>query len=128
MATSFQLDGVRVARARAILRDNDGRALTQVAFAGLVGLHPVTMNRVENNKTRVSLSVVEKIATLTGRTREYLLGEVEQVDGVEMARGMFAHALEQMQDGFEDFNAAIDLLTARAKDAAVLPEPAGTEQ
>lgn len=126
MERSFQLDGVRVARARAILKDEDGRHLTQAAFAGLVGLHLVTMNRIENNKARVSLHVLERIADLTGRSREYLLGEPEHVDEVDAAREMFAQALEQMQGGFEDFNAAVDLLTNRVKDATE-PELAKAE-
>lgn len=117
MRTSYKLDGLRVAQARTAILGEDGRSIKQSAFAALADLHPVTMNRIENNKARVSLGTLERISELTGRSREYLLGEDEETDVVELARARFARGLEGMRAGFEEFNAAVELLTDQARGA-----------
>lgn len=101
MADGIQLDGVRVAQARQKLPGFNGRTyLRQTEFADQIGLHPVTLNRIENNKTNVSLELAERLANALGVTREWLQGAD---DPYELARVKMGQALA-------DFNEAVDLL------------------
>lgn len=98
MRVGYELDGVRVAQARLAL-DERGKPMTQTRFAELVGIHNGTMNRIENGKARVSLETLEKIVTLTGRSREWLVGdtstdrEAEQRQAIVQALAPLAEAL-----------------------------------
>ncbi len=120
MAQSYQVDGARVGQARqAVVKD--GRPLKQVEAAELLGLHPVTLNRIENGKARVSLETLERIAALTGRTREWLLGEPETIDPLEAGRGRLANALAQISAGFEELNDVLAQQVRAAREAVEVP-------
>lgn len=109
MADGIRLQGVRVAQARQKLPGFNGRGyLRQSEFAEKVGIHPVTMNRIENDNANVSLEMAERLADALCVTREWLQGED---DPYELARVKMGQALE-------DFNAAVNLLKDAATKAA----------
>lgn len=125
MREGIQLDGVRVAKARQSLPGFNGRAyLRQSEFADVIGVHPVTLNRIENNKTKVSLETLEKLADALGRSREHLMGVPEEVDELVAAREQVAHALSKIADGYEDFGNAVETLNQRIRDLAATQVPA----
>lgn len=111
---SYEIDGSRLGQARQALVNEDGRPMKQVEFARLLDIHPVTLNRIENGKSKVSLDLLDKIADLTGKTREHLLGEPENVDEVELARERVSNALAQMSLALADI---VDVLYGRAAEA-----------
>lgn len=110
--TSYLLDGERVARARVALPvGEDGRQVSQDDLGGLVGIHRVTVTRIENGKAPVSLEVLERLSQVLGVSRSWLLGEPEQVDELERAREKMARSLAEFSD-------AVDLLAGRLQTAA----------
>jgi transcriptional regulator with XRE-family HTH domain len=125
MREGIQLDGVRVAAARQALPGFNGRSyLRQSEFADVVGIHPVTLNRIENNKTKVSLETLEGLCEHLGRTREWLMGVPEEVDELEAAREQMATALSKIAEGYEDFGAAVEALNARIREVSGEQVPA----
>jgi transcriptional regulator with XRE-family HTH domain len=97
---SYEIDGTRFGQARQILKDEDGKPLTQSATADKLGVHAVTLNRIENGKARVSLDLLERMSELTGKSREWLLGEDEPVDPFEENRAKLTEAVNQLAAGF----------------------------
>jgi len=69
-----RVDGLKVARARESLGAN-GHRVTQAEFARRLGVHVITLNRIENNKARVSLDLLERIADQTGKQRGHFLSD-----------------------------------------------------
>jgi transcriptional regulator with XRE-family HTH domain len=69
-----RVDGLKVARARESLGGN-GLRVTQAEFARRLGVHVITLNRIENNKARVSLDLLERIADQTGKQRDHFLSD-----------------------------------------------------
>jgi transcriptional regulator with XRE-family HTH domain len=111
MAEGIQLDGVRVAKARQNLPGFNGRTyLRQSEFAEVIGIHPVTMNRIENGQAKVSLETAEKLCRALGVSREWLQGEPERIDEFELARAKMTNALAEFSD-------AVDLLQRAARAA-----------
>lgn len=110
----YLVDHVRVAQARQALRGANGKPLTQRLAAERLDVHPVTLNRIENGKARVSLELLERMATLYGCTREHLLGASEQVDPIAAARNQVADALEKIGGGFEELADVVEVLQAQA--------------
>src|SRR3954466_4408525 len=94
----YRIDGLRVAQARQRIQVA-GKPITQAAFAERVGIHWVTMNRIENGKANASLELIERIAEETATTREYLLGEDEEEEAAPMAppTDLFADAVERLR-------------------------------
>lgn len=112
----FAIDSVRAAMARMAI-EVDGKPLTQVEAARRLGVHQITLNRVENGKSPGSAELLDKMVELYGRSREWLLGEPEQTDDFELARERMANAMSKIGEGFEDFAAAVAALEARARQA-----------
>lgn len=107
-----------MAQARQALRSDgtprvsaDDLVMTQGELADLVGVHRVTLNKIEGGSARVSLDLVERLAAALGRTREHLLGEPETIDQFELAR-------ERMANALAEFSVAVDLLKDAAATAA----------
>lgn len=111
---------MRVAQARLALTGEDGRQVTQDELADLVGVHRVTMNRIEAGTARVSLDVLEGLSVALGRSREWLLGDPELTDELALARDRVASALAKIGEGFEDFTGAVDLLYERARGVEIV--------
>lgn len=84
--------------------------MRQVELADLVGIHRVTMTKIEGGSARVSLDVLERLSAALGRSREWLLGEPEVIDPFELAR-------EKMTSALAEFSDAVDLLQRAARDA-----------
>lgn len=78
-----RVDGLKVAKARQALGKN-GNRVSQVEFARRIGVHPVTMNRIENGKANVSLELLEKIAAETKKRREHFLAEDDEEESQPM--------------------------------------------
>jgi transcriptional regulator with XRE-family HTH domain len=112
----FAIDPLRAAQARISFQE-DGKPLTQVEAARRLGVHQITLNRVENGKSPGSADLLDRMVELYGVTREWLLGEPEQVDEYELARERMATAMSKIGDGFEDFASAVALLEERARHA-----------
>lgn len=112
------VDPVRAGQAREAFRDKAGARLSQVAAARRLGVHPVTLNKIENGKANCSLELLERMSKLYGRTREWLCGENDPVDEVEAAREKFALALSSIGEGFEQLTELVDVLNQRAAGAA----------
>lgn len=118
MREGIALDGGRVAKARQALKDGDGRYMRQSEFAELIGVHPVTMNRIENNKAKVSLETLELLCEQLSRSREHLMGLPEEIDELNSARDRVAKALSKLADGYADFGEAVEALNDRVKEIA----------
>lgn len=116
-ATSYELNGENVAKARLEIVDERGRPLSQQALADQVGLNRVSIANIERNAQRVSLDVLERLSAALGRSREHLLGEPEQVDEFELARERLASAAAKIADGLEEAGLVLDLVR-RAREAA----------
>lgn len=106
----YTVDHLRCAQARLAVIGDDGEALSQVAAARLLGVHNVTLNRVENGNQRVSIDLLERMVELYGRSREWLLGEPEQVDEFELARERLQNAAVKIADGLEEASLVLDLM------------------
>jgi transcriptional regulator with XRE-family HTH domain len=102
--TGYIVDGARVGQAR------QEAGFTQTDLAARIGVHRVTMTKIEN-RAPVSLETLERLASALGRSREWLLGEPEQIDEFELAR-------EKMASALESFSEAVDLLQRRIRDHA----------
>lgn len=113
--SGYRVDPVRAAQARLDKKGTDGRPLKQAAAAKLLGIHPVTLNRIENGKARVSLELLERMVKLYGQTRAWLLREPETVDAVEASRERIANALCQIGIGFEELTAVLNAQLPSAK-------------
>jgi transcriptional regulator with XRE-family HTH domain len=116
----YEIDGLRVAQARQALRPDgekrqrdDDATMTQGDLADLIGVHRVTLNKIEAGQRAVSLDTLERLAVRLGRSREWLLGEPETIDEFELAR-------EKMANALSEFSSAVDLLQRAARDAAGL--------
>jgi transcriptional regulator with XRE-family HTH domain len=82
--------------------------MTQVQLADRLGLHRVTLTKIETGHARVSRETLERLAVELGRSTAWLLGEPEEVDEIELARTkIFAAAT--------DFLEAIQMLERRAR-------------
>jgi transcriptional regulator with XRE-family HTH domain len=119
--TSYLLSGERVAKARLAITDERGRPISQQELANRADLNRVTVAKIEGNKQRVSLEVLERLTVALGRSREYLLGEPEQVDEFEIARARLARATTMIVDGFEEAGLVLDLVK-RVREAGVLAD------
>ncbi|HXH35233.1 MAG TPA: helix-turn-helix transcriptional regulator [Plantibacter sp.] len=102
---SYQVDGMRIGQARQAVLTEDGKPLKQVEAAERLGVHPVTLNRIENGKAKVSLELLERLALLTGRSREWLLGEPEPEDEFAARSSQLAEAMAHLAASFELMNA-----------------------
>jgi len=80
MKTGIAVDGLKVAKARAALPHVDGREVSQVRFAEMLGVHAVTMNRIESGKARVSLELLERIAAATGKPRDSFRADAPDIE------------------------------------------------
>lgn len=111
------IDPARLGQARTAKR------LTQDDLAELVGAHRVTIAKLEGTTgPACSLELLERLSAALGRSREWLMGEPEQVDEFELARNRMASAMSQIADGFEDFTEAVEALQRRAHEAATSEE------
>src|SRR4051812_5811641 len=110
---SYTPDPVRVAQARM------DKGLKQAAAADALHVNRVTLNKIENGRANVSLELLERMTKLYDRSREWLLGEPEQVDPLELGRERLASALSKINDGFEDLTNLVDTLNGAAKQAAL---------
>lgn len=115
---SYQLDGLRVAQARQALQGRDGKALTQGELAERAEIHRVTMTRIENGDAKVSLELLERLSGLLDKSRPYLLGEPEQIDPLEEARGRIGQALAKVATGMDELADVVETLNQRAAEAA----------
>lgn len=111
--SGVELDAVRVGRARTEL------GLTQEQLALAAGVSRLTVNRIENGRTRVSLETVERLAVVLRQSRAWLQGLPETIDPVERARFQVSEALEKLAAGFNDLNDALTLEVQIAKNAKV---------
>lgn len=118
--TSYTIDGARAGQARTAL------SMTQADMADALGVNRVTMNKVENGRANVSLEFLERLSELTGRSREWLLGEPEQVDAIELGREQLAAAFAKISAGFETLNDLVATLNDRAREAAPSLEKVGS--
>lgn len=105
------IDPVRAAQARLAIESEPGKPLKQVEAARLLDVHPITLNRIENGRSKVSSDLLERMTDLYGCSREWLLGEPEAVDELELAR-------EKMTNALAEFSDAVDLLQRRIRTAA----------
>ena len=103
----YVADGLRIAKARQAL------GLTQADFAERLEIHRVTLTKIENSDAKVSLELLERLVMLTGRSREWLLGQPEQVDPVEQNRQRVGAALAKMADAFDELAELTDTLNSR---------------
>lgn len=103
----YAIDGDRAGKARCALRDRDGKQrFSQAAAARALSIHPVTLNRIENGKARASLEVIERMCELYDVSREYLLGQPEEIDPVEAVKEEMSEALADIARGFTRIAAA----------------------
>ena len=114
----YTVDHLRVAQARMALTGKDGEPLTQRAAAEeVLGVNPVTLNRIENGKAKVSLELLDRMAALYGVTKEWLLGEPEDADDVEAAREALADSIRALHETTGRFSELMDVLDARLREA-----------
>lgn len=111
--TSYAIDAARAGQART------AAGLTQEDAAAKLGINRITLNKIENGRTNVSLDLLERIASFYGRSREWMLGEPETIDEIELGRERLAVALTKISEGFEELTI---VLNQRVRDAQV-PEP-----
>lgn len=91
----------------------------QADAADALRVNRVTLNKIENGRANVSLELLERMTSLYGKSREWLLGEPEQVDAIELGRERLATALAKINAGFEDLTDLVDTLNREAREAAV---------
>lgn len=115
--TSYAVDGLRVAKARQSLIGRNEKPMTQGELADAVGVHRVTMTKIENGDANVSLDLLERLSSVLGQSREHLLGEAESVDQVEAAKAQIADALGKVGDGLEELVDVVEELNERAASA-----------
>lgn len=109
--TSYQVDGLRVAQSRQALTGAGGKAMTQQELADLLDVHRVTLTKIESRGTNVSLDLLERLSKQLGRSREYLLGEPEVIDDLEVAKARIAVALVKVGDGLGELADLVETLT-----------------
>lgn len=80
MKAGYEVDGLRVAQARHAILSSRGKPLTQAELAASVGVHHLTVNRIENGHARVSLETLERLTTVLNVTRDHLLGTESSVE------------------------------------------------
>lgn len=108
------INATRAGQARAATIGDDGKPLSQRAAADLLGVHPVTLNRIEGGKYRVSTDLLERMTQLYGQSRDWLLGvEGEDLDALNkaLARRQLTAALEVLADVL--FDVAVERGAAR---------------
>lgn len=76
MAKGLAVNGLRIAKARMAL---PGR-VTQAEFARRLGIHWVTQSNIENGKAKVSLELLERIASETGMPRDHFTRNGDEDD------------------------------------------------
>jgi transcriptional regulator with XRE-family HTH domain len=116
--TGYTIDGVRAAQARVAC----GLA-TQEQAAAELHVNRITLNRIENGHAKVSLELLERMAGRYGRSREWLQGEPEHVDELELGRARLAVALAKISEGFEELTGVLNDRAREARDTA----PVGVE-
>ena len=109
----YSIDHLRAGQARAALRDQ-GKPLAQAAAARKLGVHPVTLNKIENGKANVSLELLERMARLYGVSREWLCGQDAPTDPVEAAREEIAEALGDIGTGLNKIADLVETLNLEA--------------
>lgn len=107
-----QIDGLRAAQERERL------GFTQAECAARLGVHRVTLTKIENDDTNVSLDLIERMTALFSCTREHLQGLDVPVDEVEAAKEQIAEALAKVSDGLEDLVDVMADLNQRVHDVA----------
>lgn len=103
----YTIDGARAGQARSAC------GLTQEQAAKDLGVHRITVTKIENGSAKVSLDLLERMSGRYGRSREWLLGEPESVDELELGRERIALALAKIGEGFEELTS---VLNARARE------------
>lgn len=109
---SYRVESARAGQAR------QNKGLTQAAAAEDLSINRVTLNKIENGHANVSLELLERMARLYACSREWLIGEPEAVDEVEIDRERIANALSSIRDGFEALDAVLAGRLREAADAA----------
>jgi transcriptional regulator with XRE-family HTH domain len=117
----YTVDQVRVAQARVSSNLSQGEA------ADALNVNRVTLNKIENGRANVSLDLLERMSVLYGCSREWLQGEPEKLDEVELGRERFSNALATMAEGMEQLIAALDPLL-RLADRAAEETPSSTDE
>ena len=79
-------------------------------------MHRVTLTKIENGAP-CSLELLERLARELNVSREWLLGEPETIDELELARERVTAAMGKLAEGFDDFTDAVQALQRRARDA-----------
>lgn len=101
----YTINGTRVAQAR-----QQRLGITQGALADLLGIHRVTLTRIENGTAPVSLELLEKLTSALGCSRAWLLGEPESTGPMDQ----LADALAKINAGFVDLADLVETLNGRA--------------
>lgn len=113
----YRVDGVRAAQARMALTGGDGRSLGQAAAAReLLGINPVTLNRVENGKANVSLDLLERMAALYGVSKAWLLGEPDEIDAIEAAQDALAASTKALNENLQRAGDLVKALDRRLRE------------
>lgn len=113
--TSYQPDQMRLSKARMDL------GMTQRDLAAAVGVHPVTVAKVETGKYRVSLETLEKFAEKLGCSRDWLCGEDDEIDPLLAEKERIASALMKFGEALEEI---ADVLYGRVSEIANNDKPA----
>lgn len=77
--TLFERIGDKLREAR------ERTGLTQDMAASSIGIHRVQLSQYENGKREIDLSTLAKLATLYGYSVNYVLGETEEEEQVNVA-------------------------------------------
>lgn len=73
MRDGVQVNGLRIAQARHALPRDTTRPVSQAKFAEMIGLHTVSVNRLERGKARASLDTLGRISSVTGLPIQHFL-------------------------------------------------------
>lgn len=106
---SYCIDPSRAGQART------KAGLTQQQVADQLGCSRITINKIENGRANVSLSLVEGMANLYAVTREWLLGEL---DPAAAHHKKIVTALGKLEEGLGDIVDIVEELNAEAAAAA----------
>lgn len=108
LGSGVAVDGSRAGQARTEI------GISQEELAARCGISRVTLNRIENGKQRASLQTLEALARELDRSRDWLLGQPENVDPVEQERDRIAAGLALIAASLDGISDITDVLQARA--------------